>query len=452
MSRSAIERLYDRLFDEKPGRRSCEDLTDQACQVTPRNFFAEIGALTLTKLGDAIASPKTVLAWMLATLGAPVAIIGWLVPVRESLSMLPQIVLAGWVQRFAVRKWIWVGGGIVQAGALLGMAAAAWTLRGLAAGVVVLGCLIVFSLARAFCSISIKDVQGKTIAKRRRGRVTGWSAAVAGGLTMAGSAILIGPMKNETDAAPFGWILLLAAGLFLSAVLVFALVREFDGETKRDAAGVGQSLKSARENLRLLGREKSFRRFVIARALFLVSALSAPYYVVMARDSGGEADAVSGLGALGWFVLAGGIADMLSSPVWGRFADRSSRRVMMTAAGLASVLGIGMWAMALFAEELVQSSWIFVGAYFFLSIAHAGVRAGRKTYVVDMATGNRRTDFVSVSNTVIGFILILTGLLTPVAEKFGAAWMILLLSIAGLVGVAMAVGLPEVEEEGEENS
>lgn len=447
MSRSSVERLYDRLFDEKPGERACDDLTDQACEATPRNFFAEIGALTLTKLGDAIASPKTVLAWMLATVGAPVAIIGWLVPVRESLSMLPQIVLAGWVQRFAVRKWIWVGGGIAQAFALMGMATAAWTLTGLAAGVVVLGCLIVFSLARAFCSISIKDVQGKTIAKRRRGRVTGWSAAVAGGLTMAGSAILIGPMKNETDAGPFGWILLLAAALFLSAVLVFALVREFDGETKQDSGGVGQSLKSARENLRLLGKEKSFRRFVIARALFLVSALSAPYYVVMARDSEGETDAVSGLGALGWFVLAGGIADMLSSPVWGHFADRSSRRVMMTAAGLASVLGIGMWAIALFASELTEISWVFVGAYFFLSIAHSGVRAGRKTYVVDMATGNRRTDFVSVSNTVIGFILILTGLLTPVAEKFGAAWMILLLSIAGLVGVAMAVGLPEVEEE-----
>ncbi|MCB1232561.1 MAG: MFS transporter [Verrucomicrobiae bacterium] len=442
---SLWDRAYDRLFSEKPGARACDDLTDEACAATPGNFFASIAALTLTKLGDAIASPKTVLTWLLTMVGAPVAIIGWLVPVRESLSMLPQIVLAGWIGRFALRKWIWIVAGFAQGAALVGMGIAAWNLRGAPAGLVVLGCLIVFSLARAFGSISIKDLQGKTIAKRRRGRVTGWSAALAGGLTMLGSLVLIGPLRETTSTGPFGWILFLAAALFLAGAIVFMRVREFPGETLDASGSPLDSLRQARKNLHLLAAEPGFRRFVIARALFLVSALSAPYYVVLARASGGETS--TGIGGLGWFVLAGGIADMVSSPLWGHFADRSSRRVMMVASGLASALGLAIFTAHQFASAVIPTGvWPWVVAYFFLSVAHAGVRAGRKTYVVDMATGNRRTDFVSVSNTVIGLILILTGLLTPLADHFGPAWFILFLSLAGIVGIALAAGLPEVEE------
>ena len=49
-------------------------------------------------------------------------------------------------------------------------------------------------------------------------------------------------------------------------------------------------------------------------------------------------------------------------------------------------------------------------AFFILGIAHAGVRVGRKTYVLDMAGGNKRTDYVAVSNSAIVLILLATGL------------------------------------------
>ena len=49
--------------------------------------------------------------------------------------------------------------------------------------------------------------------------------------------------------------------------------------------------------------------------------------------------------------------------------------------------------------------------YFLLSVAHQGARVGRKTYVVDIAEGNQRTDYVAVSNTAIGFVLLFTGML-----------------------------------------
>ncbi|MFP5412415.1 MAG: hypothetical protein ACLGHB_05525 [Gammaproteobacteria bacterium] len=46
-----------------------------------------------------------------------------------------------------------------------------------------------------------------------------------------------------------------------------------------------------------------------------------------------------------------------------------------------------------------------------LGIAHAGVRLGRKTCLVAMAGSNRRTDYVAVSNSVIGAMLLAVGVL-----------------------------------------
>ena len=55
--------------------------------------------------------------------------------------------------------------------------------------------------------------------------------------------------------------------------------------------------------LALLRTDRAFGRFVLTRALFLCSALSAPYYVLL-----GKSNAQEGSWALGVFVIAGGLA------------------------------------------------------------------------------------------------------------------------------------------------
>jgi hypothetical protein len=73
------------------------------------------------------------------------------------------------------------------------------------------------------------------------------------------------------------------------------------------------------------------------------------------------------------------------------------------------------------------------------------VRAGRKTYLVDMAGGTKRTDYVAVSNSVIGLVLLGTGLLLGALSFLSPHALILVLSGFGMVGVMMARSLPEVE-------
>ncbi len=429
------ESLYARLVNEE-GARVCSDIPEQACERVPVNFLLLITSHFFSKLGDALASPKVVLPWVMEALQAPLYLIGFLVPIRESGSLIPQLLIASYIRALAVRKWAWVAGSLVQAAAIGGIGLVAWRLEGAAAGWAIIGLLVLFSLARGLSSVAAKDVLGKTIPKTRRGRVTGWSASAAGLVTVGLALALLLGSSARLPAYAYGLLLAGAGLLWLIAAAFYARIREMPGARETG----GNTLLAALKRLRILRTDQAFRRFVITRALLLCSALTAPYYVVLAQQKLGSPAYLLGL-----FLLASGAASLVSAPLWGSLADRSSRRVMITAALLTTGLGLTVFLLDRLQPAWLALGWMLPALYFCLSIAHQGVRVGRKTYVVDLAEGNKRTDYVAVGNTLIGVILLLLGFAGALGSLLAVSQIILLLSLLGALGALMAGTLPEVE-------
>ena len=426
--------IYDKLTDDDDGF-VCDEIPDEACRDTPKNFVLILLAYFLTKLGDAIASPKTTLAWVTTAVGAPAYVLGFLVPVRESGSLIPQLFIGGMVRSLAVRKWVWVAGGVLQGIAVVGIGLVVMVLTGVTAGWAILGLIAVFAVARSFCSVAAKDVIGKTIPKTKRGQLTGWSASAAGLLTVVIGLALLLPALQDADASVYGLLLIAAGGLWFLATLVYSGIGEHGGDTSgtRDAT---ESLKA----LGLLLTDRPFRRFVITRALLMCSALSAPFYIALAQEHLGSPSYILGL-----FLAAGGVASLISAPVWGRFADQSSKRVMIAAAAVTAGAGILTFVCDRYLPAISRSAWFLPAAYFVLSVAHSGVRVGRKTYVVDLASGNRRTDYVAISNSVIGVLLLIAGSVGALAPIISNAGVIALLASMGVAGAVLGLSLPEVE-------
>lgn len=429
---STTETVYEALTNEQ-GARLCKDIPDSACREEPRSFTLILLSNALTQLGDALASPKTTLAWLTALVGAPALILGLIVPVRESGSMIPQIFVGAVIRRLPVRKWVWVAGSVGQALCVLGLALVAFLLRGVAAGWAILALVVVFSLCRGFCSVAAKDVLGKTVPKERRGRLAGWSSSAAGLLSVAIGLSLLLPITGQPGKVLLGLLLLLAAVLWLVAAAVYARIPEFAGETDG-----GRGIRDALGTFSLLYRDVPFRRFVLTRALMTCSALSAPFYIALAQQSLGTGAAV-----LGAFIVAAGLASLVSGPFWGRFADVSSRAVMRNGALITALVGGLTLILNRCMEAVAHSVWFLPLAYFVLSVAHNGVRVGRKTYVVNLASGNRRTDYVAISNTVIGVLLLFIGSVGALAPAIGSDGVIGLLALMGLAGAALATTLPE---------
>ncbi len=434
MNKALSETVYERLTDVEDAR-VCAEISAAACRETPGNFVLTLVAQFLTKLADAVASPKLVLAWVLTAIQAPVGLTGLLVPIRESGSLIPQLLIASYVRRLPLRKWAWVVGSVIQAIAIAAIGAVALSLEGAMAGWAIIACLVVFSLARGLCSVAAKDVLGKTIPKSKRGQVAGLSASAAGLVTVALGLVLMYADTGAGTTTLYGGLILTAAALWLLAAMVYSRITEFPGET----GGGGNALYEAVKRLDLLRSDRAFRRFVITRALLLCSALLAPYFVVLAQQQHGASPDLLGL-----FVVAAGLASLLSGPLWGRFADRSSRLVMVVSATLAGATGAAVFA-AHQLTGLTATLWFMPLAFFVLGIAHDGVRVGRKTYVIDLAGGNRRTDYVAVSNSVIGAILLLAGLTGAMSSVLSVAAIILLLSLLGIAGALLGRTLPEVE-------
>ena len=142
-NRGAIRDLYDLVTGDE-NARVCRDISDEACREQPTNFFIHLVALLANKIGDLIASPKLVLPWLMGALGAPVWMTGLLVPIRESLALLPQLAVAGWMRAKPRRKWFWVAGAAIQGATVVAMIAVALTLEAMPAGATILALLAVF--------------------------------------------------------------------------------------------------------------------------------------------------------------------------------------------------------------------------------------------------------------------------------------------------------------------
>jgi hypothetical protein len=432
----ALDNLYDLVTGDEDAR-VCKDIPAESCHDQPRNFFAYLGANLLTKVADELASAKLILPWLMGFLGAPAALVGLLVPIREAGVLVPQLAVAAYIRRMPVRKGVWLLGALLSAAALGLMALVAAALDGAAAGWAIVGLLVVFSLARGLCSVSAKDVLGKTVSKARRGNLMGLAAGIAGALTLALGLYFSVAADSNAGAGVFVALLGGAAVLFVVAALVFRLIREQPGATE----GGGNALETAIASIGLLRTDPLFRQFVLVRMALLSVALAPPFYVLLAQQAGGGD--IADLGAL---IIASGLASSVSAPIWGRLSDRSARLVMVLSAVLAGILGVATWGLVQVDGALLAHGLTFAVLYLLLTIAHAGVRLGRKVYLVDMASSETRAAMVAVSNTIIGIAMLGGGAIGLLGDIYGAAAVILLLGLASVAAGLYALTLREVSE------
>lgn len=458
------EKIFSALI--KRDLKAEEKMSEHAHENLPANALRQISASALQSSGDQTVNASTVLPWIFSTLGVPIWLTGLLVPIRESLSMLPQAFTTPLILRVRSRKWVFVTGALVQAAAVAAMALTTALATGLTAGVLIIAALIVFSLGRSLTSVSSKDVQGRTIPKGERGQINGIATMAAGvvAITLGFAIRFYG--GDQLSSSILALILAAGAAMWVLVALIYVRIEEptesasasadktankitdeATTKTRGQVAEKSTADSAEKENwlrqiFALLRDDKPFRNFVIMRSLLLVSALSPPFFVTLSVISG--ADSLTGLGG---FVIASGVASLIGGRVFGRLADRSSRRLMSFGAAFASLtvfVAVALVALPFFDGASLFANMFFVGVYFLLTLTHTGVRVGRKTYITDMAEGDLRTKYVAVSNSAMGFILLLVGGLSSLLAAFNIYFALLFLATLGAIGAFSGLRLPEV--------
>ena len=434
MADTTLDKVYRMLTSDDEGR-VCRDIPESACNDQPKNFLTHIVSLGATKTADGLIDPKLVLSWLLTQLGDPAVFIGLLVQVRESGALLPQLLTAASLRRLSKRKWAWCAGSAIQGLSAAAIALAALFLEGAAAGFAIVLALGVLALARSVCSVTYKDVLGKTVSKARRGTATGTASSTAALFVIFFGTILTTGELERMPVVIAG--LLVAAGLGLMASVLITTLQEEAGATE----GGANPLAAARENFGLLARDAQLRRFIATRGLLISTALAPPFMVAL----GTSEEAGNAFGGLGLLVIASAGAALFSSYIWGRLADRSSRKVLIFSA-IAATLAL-VATLVLNALGLLEAVWALPAMIFALMLAYQGVRLGRSTHLVDMATRDTRAAYTALSNTIIGILLALGGVFSLLAEFTGVAIVLAVLAVMSGLAVFAALGLDEVQAE-----
>ncbi|MDJ0831742.1 MAG: MFS transporter [Desulfobacterales bacterium] len=432
--RTRIEIIYTILSGDDRFDRACAAIPSAECTNLPKNYVMNVLNGAASKLAEQVASAKLALPWLLSAMGAPAIFIGLLLPLRQTGTLLPQLAVAGYIRRYPIRKWFWVGSALIQVAMLMAIMAAAIALPLISASVCIVLSLLIFSMARGVGSVAFQDVTGKTIPKGKRGKMLAARSMIGGLLTIGVGLGLKAYFSPSANLQPALVLIGCGAVLWVIAALAFAAVKEESGAV----AGGRNALREAIAGWRLMRQESWFFRYLIVRAALLSIELSGPFYIFYVRHLFPEHT-----GMLGVIVIAAGLAAVISSPFWGRFADLSSRKVLMLGGAMGAITGISALLVGLL-PSMSGSNYIIAIVFVLLGISEAGVLLGRKTYLIDRVDPQQRSTFVAFANSAIGLIALLFGALGIIAQAVGINWLIGILVLLGASGSLLSYFLPEI--------
>lgn len=375
-----------------------------------------IAGLSLNKLADLLISAKTTLTALLVSVGAPVWMIGWLVPIRESGALLPQVLISIYLRRNTERHIVWRIGMITQVFSVVGMLLSVILFSGFIAGILVLASLVLLSLGRSACSLTVKDMEADVAKKGERGNLIGVASTVSGVVTL----VIAIPLVIYDGALTSNILLVVLCASMLAFILTLICVWPIKTRVE---------VEDSPENTFSINFDTTIYKFIFVRGLFVHSALVAPYFMI---ERNGDVKEL-----LPIYIGAEATAALLSSIIWGKIADKSAKLTLR----LSGLLALGACVGLLFwqTSSIVTSALLF----FVLSVAHAGVRTGRKTYSLDVKEGHDRTELVGFSNTAIGIILLAFGALYAALAPALSFSVVYIMAGMLLLAVATTVILPD---------
>lgn len=407
----------------------CFQVTQRWC-ANLRDSIRLVIALTANKASSVLFSAKTLLPGLVLGAGLPAWIVGWIVPIRESLSLLPQAFLSVYLRRNPARYRVWRMGMCIQAFSGAGILSLCWSFANSDMGIdsdifafAFLFLLAIFSVGRSCCSLTWKDIQADTVDKGKRGDLIGNATTLAGIVTI-GVAL---PLALFPSTQSMSALLLLGAlsilMLGITLLLMWPIKTTIDVDQSDTSASEGTLWQRLTPSL-----SAAARKLIIVRCLFVHTALVAPFFV-LSQSQTNDKLAV-------YYLAAEALAALVSAKFWGYFADSSARFVLVIAGVLAILACLGV--VFLQPTTLIPSVLMF----FALSISHTGVRTGRKTYTLDIDEGQSRTELVGSANTIVGIVLLVIGGLYAALQSILGATVISIMTAMLVVGVVLALRLP----------
>ncbi|GAB4572445.1 MAG: hypothetical protein Kow0077_11910 [Anaerolineae bacterium] len=398
-----------------------------------RNFFALMMDYVLFGLALTIINPSVMPPDFVARLGGGPVLVGLAGLIFKVLWLMPQLFYAAWVNR-APRKKHYVTLPGIPGRAVFLVAAALMVIVGPSQPAMLiallLGSVAMLGFFDGQSAVAWMDVIGSSLPNEQRGWMIGWAQAVLGVVV----ALAISPLVRYV-LGPYGLpfpqnyaaLLALAGILLLLGLAAYNFVQEGPSPPPEHSPTMREYRAFLVDVLR---RDAAFRRYVVMRFAYDLSALGLPFYIVFATRRLRQTSAV----AISDQVLLTTLTGIVAALVLGRLNFRYGPRLVIIIAAVAAALGpVLLLSTPLMGVLGLHLMWITIG------LVNSTFVPGFLNWVVEYAPQGYRPIYSGMANT-IGALALLAPLVGGMIVQL-ASYEALFIVGAALGGLTLFLAL-----------
>lgn len=406
-----------------------------------RSFRLGVLNGALFEFAERLIDPPLVLTWFVSQLTSSNLLIGMVSPLGDAGWFLPQVFISGLVQRMPRKMLSYTISAVIRILSWLSLAVAVWLVDDPFFLLIVF--FFFYSLARLAAGLGglgFFDVVAKTIPAHRRGSFFAWRM-LTGGLLGLGAGMVTRAVLNRF---PFpkghATLFFLYIAVAAPAMLAFALIREPAGTATPHVAGLRQQLRRSGS---LLRSDPVFRRYMGVRTALTLAGIALPFYGVYAKSVLGAPE-----GMVGIYVAVRVAAGLVANLPWGRVSDRKGNRLvtlwLALGNGLTSLMALALVIWVKVSPQ--QGPWLpYLAIPIYLlngALWPAGALVGNN-FLLELAPEAERLFYLGLSNTLIGLIVLISGLGGLIVDLLGYAGLFGLSTFLCLLAWWWSKSLPE---------
>ncbi len=406
-----------------------------------RSFLLGVVNGALFEFAERLIDPPLVLTWFVSRLTSSNLLVGLVASLGDAGWFLPQVFIAGLVQRMPRKMLSYTLAAVVRVLSWLLVAVAVWLVDDPTLLLVAFFSLYgVARLAAGLGGLGFFEVVAKTIPANRRGSFFAWRM-LTGGLLGLGAGMVTREVLNRF-AFPPGHVLLFALYtiLIIPAMLAFILIREPPGTAAPQAPTLGQQLRRARQ---LLRTDAVFRRYMGVRTALGLGGIALPFYGIYARNVLGAPE-----GMVGIYVAVRVGAGLLANLPWGSLGDREGNRLVTLWLSLGnaftSLLALALTGWVTLSSIQGPGSPYLALPLFLLNgaLTPASTLVG-SNFLLELVPEAERPLYLGLSNTLIGIVVLISGFGGLVVDLLGYAGLFGVSAFLSLLAWWWSRGLPE---------
>jgi hypothetical protein len=407
---------------------------------TQRNYSLGVANGLFYITAETVMDPTLVIVAFLSYLTDSPLLLGLVLPIRDGAWSLPQLWISGYLQSIPNKLNFYRKISYLRI--------ATWVIIALTINFIqepnlllifFFTAFIISSFASGLAGLPYLEVVGKTIPAERRGEFFAWRFGL-GGVGSIGASIFVrwildpaGPISFPYNYGILSVIFLILASLSVTA---FGMISEPGGAVvqpqKPFRAQLTRSMQVLREN-------RVFRLFLSQQSLLMLAGAATPFFAVYVQQQLGGSPAMIGV-----YLAILTSSNLLSNVVFGHMSRRRGNQIVMFAAVLAGgLMSILVLLLTLLARPLALSAnaatiWL-IPVFMLVGIRGSGLGVATNSLLLEIAPEEERSLYLGFTNSLLGVVLLLTGLSGVVIALFGLQALVLITLAAHAIAMALSL-------------